>query len=81
MEFVSFMTGTTGRMLRVVVGLILMAVGLLVVKGTLGTVMAVIALIPIAAGTLDFCMVGAVLGYPFRGAAARAQLARERQAR
>lgn len=81
MAFVTFMTGNTGRMLRIIAGIILMTVGVLVVKDTLGTVLAVVALIPLAGGVLDFCIVGAVLGYPFRGAAAREQLARERQSR
>ncbi|MBN8617485.1 MAG: DUF2892 domain-containing protein [Anaerolineae bacterium] len=81
MAFVTFMTGNTGRMLRIIAGIILMTVGVLVVKDTLGTVLSVVALIPIAGGLLDFCVVGAVLGYPFRGAAAREQLARERQSR
>lgn len=81
MAFVTFMTASQGRLLRIVAGIVLMTVGLLVVKDTLGTVMAVVALVPIAGGLLDFCIVGAILGYPFRGAAAREQLARERQAR
>ena len=81
MAFVTFMTGNTGRMLRIVAGIVLMTVGVLVIKDTLGTVLSVVALIPIAGGLLDFCVVGAVLGYPFRGAAAREQLARERQSR
>lgn len=81
MAFVTFMTGNTGRMLRIIAGIVLMTVGVLVVKDTLGTVLSVVALIPIAGGLLDFCVVGAVLGYPFRGAAAREQLARERQSR
>ncbi|MBK8024931.1 MAG: DUF2892 domain-containing protein [Chloroflexi bacterium] len=81
MAFVTFMTGSTGRMLRIVAGIVLMTVGVLVVKDTLGTVLAVVALVPLAGGVLDFCIVGAVLGYPFRGAAAREQLARERQSR
>ncbi len=81
MAFVTFMTGNTGRMLRIVAGIVLMTVGVLVVKDTLGTVLAVVALIPLAGGVLDFCIVGAVLGYPFRGAAAREQLAQKRQSR
>lgn len=81
MAFVTFMTGNTGRMLRIVAGIVLMTVGVLVVKDTLGTVLAVVALIPLAGGVLDFCIVGAVLGYPFRGAVAREQLARKRQSR
>ena len=78
MTFVTFMTSNRGRIMRVVMGIILMSVGLLVVKDTLGTVLALIALVPIAGGLLDFCVVGVVMGYPFQGAAAREQLAQER---
>ncbi|MBZ0307723.1 MAG: DUF2892 domain-containing protein [Anaerolineae bacterium] len=80
MAFVTLMTSNRGRMVRVVVGIILMSIGLTVIKDTAGTVLALIALIPIAGGMLDFCLVGVVMGYPFRGTKAREQLARERQA-
>lgn len=75
MAFVKFMTSTTGRAARVIVGLIILSVGLLGVQGTIGTVMAAVALVPIAGGLLDFCVAGVMLGYPFKGADARKQLA------
>lgn len=75
MQFVKFMTSSAGRAARVVLGLVIMALGLLVVQGTVGTIMAIVALVPIAGGIFDFCVIGAVLGYPFKGAGARAQLA------
>ena len=75
MQFVKFMTSGAGRAARVVLGLVIMALGLLVVQGTVGTIMAIVALVPIAGGIFDFCVIGAVLGYPFKGAEARAQLA------
>ena len=68
MNFVTFMTSSRGRMMRVIAGIVLMSIGLLVVKDTLGTVLALFALIPIAGGALDFCVAGFVMGYPFRGA-------------
>ncbi len=79
MPFIALMTSNKGRIMRVVVGLVLMTVGLVVVKGTPGTILAIIALVPIAGGALDFCLAGVVLGYPFRGAEARKQLALEQQ--
>ena len=78
MAFVTLMTSSRGRMIRVVAGIILMAVGLFVIRDTLGTVLALFALVPIAGGVLDFCLAGVVMGYPFRGAKAREQLARQR---
>lgn len=78
MTFVTFMTSSRGRIMRVIMGIILMSVGLLVVKDTLGTVLALVALVPIAGGLLDFCVAGVVMGYPFSGEKARKQLAQER---
>ncbi len=78
MKFVAFMTSVPGRLLRVTAGVILMAVGFFVVQGTPGTLMSGIALLPMAAGILDFCTVGALMGYPLRGAQARERIARER---
>jgi hypothetical protein len=78
MSFVTFMTSTRGRMMRIFVGIVLMSVGLFVVKDTMGTVLALIALVPIGGGVLDFCVAGVVLGYPFLGIKAREKLAQER---
>ncbi|MCC6802062.1 MAG: DUF2892 domain-containing protein [Anaerolineae bacterium] len=78
MTFVTFMTSNQGRMMRVIAGIILISIGLFVIKDTLGTFLALIALIPIAGGVLDFCVAGVLMGYPFRGANAREQLAQER---
>lgn len=75
MQFIKFMTSGTGRLARVVIGAIIVVLGLLVVQGTLGTIMSIVGLIPIAGGLFDFCLAGAVFGYPLKGSAARAQLA------
>lgn len=75
MKFVKFMTSGMGRGARIVLGLIILSVGLLVVQGTPGLIMAVVALVPIAGGVFDYCLVGAALGYPFWGAEARKKLA------
>ncbi len=77
MIFITFMTSTRGRMMRVVAGIALMSLGLVVVKDTLGTVVAIIALVPIAGGVFDFCLAGVLMGYPFRGAKARELLTHE----
>ena len=78
MTFVTFMTSNQGRIMRIIAGIVLMSIGLFVIKDTLGTILALIALIPIAGGALDFCVAGFIMGYPFRGAKAREQLAQER---
>lgn len=75
MKFVKFMTSGMGRGPRIVLGIVILSVGLLVVQGAPGMIMAVVALIPIAGGVFDYCLVGAALGYPFWGAEARKKLA------
>ena len=75
MKFVKFMTSGMGRGARIVLGIVILSVGVLVVQGTPGLIMAVVALVPIAGGVFDYCLVGAALGYPFWGAEARKKLA------
>lgn len=75
MNFIKFMTSGAGRAARVVLGLVIMSVGLFVVRGTLGTVLAIVALVPISGGLFDFCLVGLAMGYPLNGTEARKKLA------
>ena len=75
MAFVKFMTSGLGRAARIALGIVILSVGLLVVKGIPGTLMALVALIPIAGGLFDFCLIGFALGYPLQGSAARKKLA------
>lgn len=74
MTLVKFMTSSKGRVARILLGAILISLGQFVIKDTAGTVITLLALIPISGGVFDFCMIGAVLGYPFNGAKAREQL-------
>lgn len=66
-----FMASPAGRGARVVAGLVLIALGLFVIGGTGGIIVAVIGLVPLAAGVLDFCLLGPLLGTPLRGIAVR----------
>ena len=75
MNFIKFMTSGTGRAARIVLGLVIMSVGLFVVQGMIGTVMAIVALVPISGGVFDFCLAGLAMGYPLNGAEARKKLA------
>lgn len=75
MEFAKFMSSPAGRITRIVAGLILFAVGLWVVTGVAGTILAIVGLVPLAAGLLDVCLIGALfLGTPLRGADVRASI-------
>jgi len=67
MGFAKFMATAVGRGLRIVVGLALIAYGLLVVHGTTGTVLAVVGLVPLSLGAFNICILGPLLGAPLRG--------------
>ncbi len=53
---VNFMNTTVGRALRVVLGLALIYVGLALVGGTAGLIVAIIGLVPIAMGAWGHCL-------------------------
>jgi hypothetical protein len=65
-----------GRGVRVLLGLILIATGLAFMPQPLGLIVAMVGLVPVAAGFLNWCLVGPLLGAPLRGGAARRQLGR-----
>lgn len=68
-----FLSGPAGRGVRVVAGLALIAVGLGPVGGGMtGYIIAIVGLVPIAAGAFDFCLLGPLFKAPFRGADIRA---------
>lgn len=71
MGFAKFMAGTTGRALRVIAGIAIIAAGLLAIDGTAGYIVAVIGVVPVLAGALDFCLLAPLLGAPFKGEAVR----------
>ncbi len=81
MQLLKLMTSHKGRVMRILVGFVIMGVGLLLVRGLAGTLIAVFALLPIAGGLFDFCPMGAILGYPLRGPEARKEIARKQAGR
>lgn len=70
--FVKFMASPAGRMTRIIAGLILVALGLWVINGTGGIIVAVIGLVPLAAGVFDFCVFAPLFGAPLSGPKIRA---------
>jgi len=71
MGFAQFMASGLGRGLRIVAGIVLIAIGLGVVGGTGGIVLAAVGLVPLLAGLLDVCLIGALFGAPLRGSEVR----------
>lgn len=77
MGFATFMASTTGRIIRVVAGFVLVGVGLVVALAVgntvLGIVLGVIGLVPLVAGAFDFCVFAPFFGAPLSGPAIRAR--------
>jgi hypothetical protein len=61
MKFLMFMNTPSGRWIRVIGGLALIAVGLLL-GGAIGTVLAVFAVLPIATGVFGVCPFNSLFG-------------------
>ncbi len=70
---VKFLASTTGRIVRVVAGLALIAWGLLGLGGTAGIIVAVVGAVPLLAGLFDFCVFAPLFGAPLSGPKIRSQ--------
>lgn len=69
---VTFMASTTGRALRVVAGIGLIAGGFFGLGGTEGMILAGVGALPLLTGLLDICLFGPLFGCPIQGAKVRA---------
>jgi hypothetical protein len=70
--FVSFMQTPAGRMGRIVAGLALIVAGLIGVGGVMGYLLAIVGVIPLAAGMFDICLMAPFFRIPFSGKKIRA---------
>jgi hypothetical protein len=71
--FATFMASPAGRIIRVVAGIVLIALGLLVMHASVGgIIVAVIGLVPLVAGLFDFCVFAPLFGAPMSGPKIRA---------
>jgi hypothetical protein len=73
MSIVEFLASATGRAVRVIAGIVLIVVGLLVIQGTGGILLAIVGLVPLLAGLVDVCIIAPVFGHPLSGKAIRAK--------
>jgi hypothetical protein len=69
-----------GRAVRIVAGLVLILAGFWWITGIAGWIVALIGLVPLAAGLFDWCVVAPLFGMPFLGPHLRRYLEGERRA-
>lgn len=65
--FVSFMASRNGRIVRIVVGAILVVWGFFGLGGTGGVILGIVGLVPLLAGILDYCVLAPLFGNPIKG--------------
>ncbi len=65
--FVQFMQSFAGRLLRIIAGIALIALGVFVVKDIGGIIIAVIGAIPLIAGLAGVCFLAPLFGYTLTG--------------
>jgi hypothetical protein len=68
MALAKFMAQPIGRGIRILLGLAIIAFGLMT-GGTVGIVLAVVGVLPIAMGVFNMCLIAPILGVPFSGKA------------
>jgi hypothetical protein len=62
-----FLASPTGRGVRIVAGAALILLGLWGIGGVAGWILAIIGLVPLAAGLFDRCVFAPLFGLPFVG--------------
>jgi uncharacterized membrane protein YecN with MAPEG domain len=60
--------------IRIVAGLALILIGLLALEGLAGWIVAIVGLVPLAAGVFDWCVFAPLFGLPFVGSRLRQAL-------
>ncbi len=71
--FIKFMVSGAGRITRIIAGVVLIALGLMVIGGTWGIVLAIVGLVPLLAGLFDYCVFAPLFGYALSGKEIRAK--------
>jgi len=66
-HFAKFVNTPAGRLVRVVVGIALIALGYMSRGSAGGIILIVVGLVPLTAGTFNLCLISALLGGPIRG--------------
>ena len=69
--FPKFMASPAGRIIRVVAGIVLVALGYFM-HGVGGWIVGIVGLVPLVAGLFDFCVFAPLFGAPMSGPKIRA---------
>jgi hypothetical protein len=77
--FFRFIASLAGRLIRIIAGLALVAIGLLLVQGIAGWILAIVGLVPLLAGIFDRCVFAPLFGLPFDGPRLRSTLSDSEQ--
>jgi hypothetical protein len=67
MGFARFMASPLGRGGRILLGVGLVAVGVGIVDGVLGWIIAIVGLLPLTLGVINGCILAPLLKVPFKG--------------
>jgi hypothetical protein len=65
--FISFMASKTGRIVRILVGAILVLWGFFGIGGAGGVILGVVGLVPLLAGIFDYCVFAPLFDNPIKG--------------
>jgi hypothetical protein len=74
MIFARFMAQPIGRAVRIIAGLVIVGLGIGIVGGSLGWVVGIIGLVPLAAGSANVCLIAPLVHAPLRGQDAAASV-------
>ncbi len=69
--FFRFIASPVGRGIRALAGIALIVIGLGLVQGTVGWILAIVGLVPLGAGVFDKCVFAPLFGLPFAGPSLR----------
>lgn len=81
MGFAHFMSSTTGRILGIVTGIALIVIGLAVVQGTGGIILAIVGLVSMLAGIGNFRIFAPLFGGSLQPKAVPVKINRDRRYR
>lgn len=69
MGFAKFMAGPIGRGVRILAGVVLVALGLFSMTQPLGTIVAVVGVVFVLVGVFNVCLIAPIIGAPLSGKA------------